>query len=129
MENPQVVTEDGEYNMDIAAGSQGYFITYTAQSSGTLNVAIASENGWSYTINNLTAGTYGDVKNSVDNANEAEATIEVSAGDEIQIIVNTYNADEPYNAPEGTVGVNISFEESTGLGTGEDTESDFGGIF
>lgn len=129
MENPQVVTEDGEYNMDIAAGSQGYFITYTAQSSGTLNVAIASENGWSYTINNLTAGTYGDVKNSVDNANEAEATIEVSAGDEIQIIVNTYNADEPYNAPEGTVGVNISFEESTGLGTGADTDDGYGEIF
>ncbi len=129
MENPKVA-EDGEYVAEIKAGSQGYFYTYTATAAGTLQISVSGENGWSYTINNLTSYAYGEFKNSVDNADESVVTIEVSAGDEIQIIVNTFNPDDPYSAPEGAVNVAISYNKApTNMDVEEDTDDGYGEIF
>ena len=99
----------GENVAQIAGGTDPYFYNYTAEQDGILTLAIESSvGGWFYTINNMTAGKYGDEVTSVDGANPAE--IEVTAGDELQIIVNTYDAANPYEAPAGTVTVNASYK-------------------
>ena len=102
----------GENTAEIAAGSQGYFYTWTAEANGNLTVTMP-EGNWTYTVNNLTAGTYGDMQWSDSESVQNPAVIKVKAGDEIQLIVNTYDPADEFNAPAGTLVVTAAFEEVT----------------
>ena len=109
MSNPAVLV-DGTNTAEITAGSQGYYFTYVAEAAGTLSLEIsAGENGWTYTINNMTSYVYGEAQWSDSDPVVNPATVEVAAGDEIQIIVNTYDPADQWNAPAGTVTVVATF--------------------
>lgn len=99
MENPaQLVI--GENVADIKAGSQGYMYTWIATEEGTLKITMP-EGGWSYQLNNLTSYAYGDTQWSDSDPVANPAEIAVAAGDEIQLIVNTYDPASPWEAPAG----------------------------
>lgn len=101
----------GENVATVAAGAQGYFYTYTAEQAGTLVLEIATNAaGWTYAVNNLTTYAYGDTQWSDSDPVVNPYEVEVAAGDELQIMVCTYDATNPWNAPAGTVTVNASYK-------------------
>ena len=101
---------ENQNGVSIAAGSQGYFFTYTAEESGILTVELITDSGWTYAIDNITAGKYGDTQWSDSDPVVNPAEIDVAAGDEIQIMVNTYDPDNMWNAPEGNITVLATLE-------------------
>ena len=109
--NPAVAVL-GDNVASIEAGSEGYYWTYTADEDGDLLVTVDTDAaGWFYVINNITAGTYGDSQWSDSDPVVNPATITVAAGDEIQIIVNTYDADNMWSNPAGDITVNLAYAE------------------
>ncbi len=82
---------------------------YVAEQDGTLTFSVYSEN-WFYVINNLTSGVYGDAQWSDSDPVMDTYEVEVAAGDEVQIIINTYDAMSPWAAPEGAVEWSLTFE-------------------
>lgn len=109
MDNPKVVT-DGTYTADLEAKSQGYYYSYTAEGDGTVSITVAAEPGWTYFVNNMTTGIYGDTQWSDSDPVVNPAVVEVSAGDNLVVMVNTYNAADEWNAPAGTVTTTFAFE-------------------
>ena len=99
-------------NVATIAGGEGteYYYTWTAEADGTLSIAMFTETGWSYTVNNTTSGIYGDMHCYSDDPVVDVESIEVKAGDEIEVIVSTYNEDEPWAPPAGEVTVVASFK-------------------
>lgn len=108
MDNPDTLVLDYNY-ANIAAGSQGYYYTWTAEEAGILTVSMPESNGWTYTINNLTAGTYGDTQWSDSDPVVNPATVEVAAGDQLQIIVNSYDPADMWNNPAAELAIYASF--------------------
>ena len=82
---------------------------FVATEDGTLTFSIFAEN-WFYVINNITTGVYGDGQWSDSDPVMDTYEIEVAAGDEIQIIINTYDAMNPWAAPEGSIEWSLTFE-------------------
>ncbi|MBR5569740.1 MAG: hypothetical protein IKW10_02480 [Oscillospiraceae bacterium] len=110
MDNPATLTL-GENNATVAADAQGYFYTYTAEQTGTLVLEFASSvDGWSYTVNNMTTYKYGDTQWSDSDPVVNPAEIEVTEGDEIEVIVNTYDPANMWGSPAGTVTVKASYK-------------------
>ncbi|MBQ7801240.1 MAG: hypothetical protein IJ375_02830, partial [Oscillospiraceae bacterium] len=99
----------GENTAEIEAGSQGYYYTWTAEEAGTLSITMP-EGGWFYVINNLTAGTYGDSQWSDSDPVVNPGVVEVAAGDEIQVTVNTYDPADTWNTPAGTLVITAAFK-------------------
>ena len=109
MENPAELVM-GANTATIAAGAQGYFYTWTAEKDGTLTITMPT-GSWTYTINNMTSYAYGDTQWSDSDPVVNPAKVEVKAGDELQIIVNTYDPANPWAAPAGTLTITAAFEE------------------
>ena len=111
MSNPEVV-EAGSHTASIEAGNmQGYFYTWTAPADGTATFAISSENtvGWTYTINNVTAGTYGDAQWNDSDPVITTQELTVAEGDELQIIINTYDPADMWSNPAGDIAWSLDF--------------------
>jgi len=108
MENPAALAM-GANTANVAEGSQGCFYKWTAAEEGTLTVTMP-KGGWMYTINNLTGGVYGDTQWSDSDPVVNPGTVAVAAGDEIQIIVNTYDPASPWTSPAGSLEFTASFE-------------------
>ena len=103
----------GENTAEIAEGNnQGYFYTWTAEADGDLTITMP-EGNWFYVLNNLTTYTYGDSQWSDSDPVVNPATISVKAGDEIQLIVNTYDPSS-YANPAGTLVVTAEFKAAGG---------------
>ena len=102
----------GENTADIAAGTQGYYYTWTATADGTLTITMPAGN-WYYTINNMTTYIYGESQYSNSDPVVNPAVIEVKAGNVIEIIVNTYDPMNPYNAPAGTLVITADFDDGS----------------
>lgn len=119
MDNPAELT-DGETTVSLDAGSQGYYFTYIAEENGTVTMSVAAadaegnELGWTYVVNNLTSYAYGDAQWSDSDPVVNPAVTEVSKGDELQIMVNTYDAASPWTAPAGDLTLEVSFEAAVG---------------
>jgi len=108
MGNPEHLT-DGENVATIAEGSQGYFYTWIASNNGTLSLSISADAGWTYAVDNVTAGTYGDIQWSDSDPVVDSWTVEVTSGDELQIMVNTYDPANMWTAPAGEIVLTASF--------------------
>ena len=91
-----------EGNMD------GYLFNWTAAQDGLLEINLSeNEGGWVAQLNNMTAGFYGDMRFSDDDGDPG-MMIFVSKGDEIQLMVNTYDPDSWVN-PAGEIVVGCGF--------------------
>ena len=88
-------------------GGNGYFFTWTATEAGTLALEMPTDMGWTFFMNNMTTYVYGDTQWS--DSEPVVNTVEVAAGDEIQIMVNTYDPENPWAAPEANVVFTASF--------------------
>lgn len=88
-ENPAALVI-GENTATVAEDSQGYFFTWTAEADGEITLTIAEDcTNWAYTLNNITAHKYGTNVSS-DNSDAVKTyTVEISAGDEIEVIIGS----------------------------------------
>lgn len=109
MDNPATAVL-GTNSCNIAAGSQGYYWTYTATEAGTLQVTITSEGDWTYVVNNMTIYAYGEAQWSDSDPVVNPYELEVAVGDQIQIVVNTYDPENMWSNPEGTISFNLAYE-------------------
>ncbi len=113
MSSPIVLDELGDITAnvteDIVKAGGTVFYLYTAPANGTLTITMP-EGNWTYAVNNLTAGVYGDTQWSDSEDSSATTSIDVSAGDEIQIIVGTYNPESMWDIPVGELTFNAAFE-------------------
>ena len=109
MDNPAALVI-GENTATVGVGSQGYFYTWTAEEDGTLSVTVSGENGWTYQVNNTTTYASTDTHWHDDETVVATEELEVSAGDVITVMVNTYDPENMWTAPAGSVSVTASFE-------------------
>ena len=125
-ENPAELLID-EQVISVEAGTQGYYFTWTAEEDGVLSVYVECVNGWTYVLNNMTAYKYGETQWSDSDPVVNPGTVEVSAGDEVQLIVNTYDPADMWNAPAGDVVVVASFEAGT-IGGGEEGGEEGGDV-
>ncbi|MBO5914006.1 MAG: hypothetical protein J6Q72_01535 [Clostridia bacterium] len=115
-DDPIIIDELGDFTAEINDKyPQGVYYTYTATEDGTLVITIKSESGWTYTVNNITAGKYGDMHWSDDEELVISEILEVKAGDEIQIVVNTYDPENPWGLTVGSVEFSVAYDN------GEDT--------
>lgn len=84
------------------------FYSMIATKSGYLTVTMTGKE-WTYTLNNLTAGIYGDNLSSTDETVVKSQTIKVNAGDEIQLVVTMPFSYETYTSPSGIVKFTTAF--------------------
>lgn len=91
-ENPEEV-QLGENSVELEKDSIGYFYGFVAEEDGVLTITMDVEQntaGWLYCVNNMTTEIYGVNHYSDEEEPVPSETIEVKAGDEIQIVLGTY---------------------------------------
>lgn len=71
----------------------GYYFQWIAEENGSFTITMEGETGWQYVINNLTIGVNGDICSSADVPLEPSQTVEVSPGDELQLIIHGYETE------------------------------------
>ena len=101
MDNPAELVM-GSNTASLKAGAQGYFYTWIATEEGTLKITMPAGN-WSYQVNNMTSYVYGDMQWSDVDPVPYVTEIAVAAGDEIQIVVNTYDPANQWETPAGEI--------------------------
>ena len=106
--NPKDLME-GENTVTLEAGNMGYFFDFVAYSNGYVTFEISGEAGWIWQIDNLTTGAYGDIHTSADEDNVWQQTFKYTAEDNYVMMVNTFNAEDSWNAPAGDITVNVKF--------------------
>lgn len=132
VDNPEVIAlEKNEYSGELgayltnefAANNEGHYYSITAPADGAFQVFASAyyidENGdyfdlgYMFFVNNITKGTYGDMRYSDDQVFQEELwgveTVDVSEGDELIIFATTYDPENPWAAPAGNVGINVAF--------------------
>ena len=112
----------GENSAEIAENSSGYYYTWTAEQNGTLTLKIVSPDDWTYVVNNLTTSYYGDTQWSDSDPVVNPYIIEVEEGDELQIIVNTYDPTDIFNTPAETFIFEASFTADEITDDSDDTD-------
>ncbi len=85
------------------AGADDYYYTFKATKAGTLTLTFDENAQWVYTVNNLTRSIYGDIQWSDSVPQMACHSITVKKNDVIQIVVNTYDKNNKFSNPAGTV--------------------------
>ena len=114
MMNPDQLLLDAYNTAVIAAGSaDGYWYTWTAEEEGILTITLP-DGHWMYLVNNITQGVYGELQYS--DAEEAVniVELEVAAGDELNLMVCTYDPANPYEIPAGELPVYATFGTKAG---------------
>ena len=117
MMNPaQLVLDD--YNTAVigTGNTDGFWYTWTAQEDGILTVTMP-EGNWMYLINNITGSVYGELQYSDGEDTLSIVELEVSAGDELNIMVCTYDPANPYEAPAGELQIYATFSTKAGTET------------
>ena len=116
--NPDKLTI-GDYNTAaIEEGNMdGYLFSWTAHMDGLLEIYLYENENWIAQLNNLTAGIYGDMRFSDDGGDPAVGVF-VSKGDEIQLMVNTYDPDSWVN-PAGEIVVGCGFSVVDDVASGK----------
>ena len=107
MENPDTLPM-GTVTITRNAGDGEYYFDYMATRTGILCLQFDSSEQWCYTVDNLTSMQYGDTQYSDSDSVQTRVEMLVFAGTMLQIRVNTYNPETPWEAPEGTVTFSVS---------------------
>ena len=117
--NPDKLTI-GDYNTAaIEEGNMdGYLFSWTAHMDGMLEIYLYENENWTAQLNNLTAGIYGDMRYSDDGGDPAVGVF-VSKGDEIQLMVNTYDPENRWNNPAGEIVVGCGFSVVDDVASGK----------
>ncbi len=104
----------GENTVTIAPeNAEGYNYRWTATGNGKLTVTMSGSN-WQYMISNETAGAYGDLCDASQDPTTLEAVVEVTEGDVISLMVNGFNAEDPWSYPGGTLSFTAAIDEIVG---------------
>lgn len=99
----------GENKATLSAGSSDYFYNWTAIGDGELTITMDAAAHWVYSLANLTTGVAGESHWSDDETPAVSETITVSAGDKIQVSVNTYDPADMFHSPAGDVVFQAAF--------------------
>ena len=110
----------GDNTQTFVQGDEEYVYTWTATDDGELTISVSGTNGWVYFVNNLTDNQYSERMVSTDEGAET-LTIQVEAGDEIQVKMCSYDADL-WGSCDGSVTVNASFKVPAGEDAPGDTD-------
>ncbi|MBO5079158.1 MAG: hypothetical protein J6B67_05710 [Oscillospiraceae bacterium] len=100
--NPAQMALGGSY-IQQSAGAEPFCFRYDAVKTGELVLTFDAEAQWCYTVDNLTQQIYGEEQFSDSGESAHVAKIAVQAGDVIQLRVNTYDPQQPWDAPAGRV--------------------------
>lgn len=119
----------GEQNTVIEEGAYEYYYMYTATEDGTLTVTMGDNNaaGWSYSLYNFNKWEMTDYHTNTDEPVVMSDSIAVSAGDEVQIMIGTFDEENPWALPAGEVAWTLSFNAGAAGGEGDDDNEDIGG--
>ncbi len=102
MENPDTLKR-GNNTLTQIAGGEDYYFVFESPRSGKLALTFNAGGNWVYAVDNVTQSVYGDTLFSDDDPQVSQTIIEVDVGDIILVRVNTYDPENPYETPEGTV--------------------------
>lgn len=103
--NPRILEQMGDYTAAVKGDGEGYFYSWTATADGLFTITMLGDD-WTYVMNNLTSYAYGDIHSSAEGAAASE-TIEVIAGDLIQINIGTASGQDK------DVSLNVDFCDPT----------------
>lgn len=79
--------------MKVVPGKNGCHFLWTAESDGLFTFTMNSESGWKYRIANVTTEKLGELRTAEDKELVSSETVEVKAGDQLRIAVNTLEED------------------------------------
>ena len=120
IECPEVLEQTGKYTATFEEAAQGRYYTWTVPADGTVTVTMNDSTGWNYRVNKApvdvddTANYYYSYIHYFDDENVvASESINVLAGETIDIWVNTFNPEDPWVAPAGSVNWTLEFNEKT----------------
>ncbi len=133
VDNPELVTMStnmfgglgGSATKDLGHGNEGYYYKTVAPADGILTVSIGAYDaefnsiGWMYFVNNNTQGKYGDTHWSSDADPVMYEEVPVNKNDEVVVFASTYDPDNQWTNPAGTVSVDFSFN---GVGSSKNPE-------
>ena len=139
MDNPEeLVLQDmfgrvmGYAEFELAAGNQGRYYKVVAPADGTFYITpgaytmdadgVMVDLGWMYFVNNITSSAYGDNHWSDDAEPVYSEEVEVKAGDELVIMVSTFDPADAWNNPAGTITVNAMFAKTPKIGEMDNPE-------
>ena len=115
-EYPVVLEETGSYTANIDADSQGYYYEWVATENGKVTITINDEAGWQYTVSKVPVDEddYSSYYNSDtyyfdDEVVVSTEIVSVKAGETIKVWINTYDPENPWSAPAGSIDWTISF--------------------
>lgn len=108
--NPEIITDNGEYSTtEFEEGSNNqYYFQFIAPAAGTITVEVLNETYWQISLWNKTS--YNSAGSSYKYAASNTFTMDVAAGDVVQIYGRTYSYDT-YSNVAGTLSFNFTFEE------------------
>lgn len=91
----------------------GCAYVWTAEASGQLTITMEEETGWQFVLYNETSGTDGVVHTSRDEPKASSEVLEVTAGDRVLLIVNSFDPEHPLHPPAGEVRFTAEFVDPT----------------
>ena len=101
-ENPEPLTLGTNKRVQ-KAGAADYFYIFTAPKDGRLVLTFDAKAQWTYVVNNLTQGIYGETQWSDSVPQMSRMELEVKENDQIQLSVNTYDKKNVNKNPAGRV--------------------------
>lgn len=118
-ENPQDMYVGEKNTATLEANDDGYYFRYVSYEDGTLKIAMDPENEteWFFCVENRTQGFFSDWYYSDSDPYVTAVTLDVKAGDEIVVQVNTYNSADMWDTPAGEVSFHAT--AVSGEGTAE----------
>lgn len=108
IENPDNLVL-GTTQLTREAGKFDYCLRFTAPRAGKLVFTFDAASQWMYTVDNLTQMVYGDTQYSDSDPLVTVAEVTVAAGDVVQLRVNTYDSENPWETPAGTVSFDAAY--------------------
>ena len=110
-------TVDIEYH-DMYSGYNGYYYNWTNDTGkdGYVQISVSSTTGWMYYTANKTTSVYGEYHWSDDDPVVSSETIAVANGDTIEVWVKTYDPEDAWSTPAGTVTVEAAFYPAITMG-------------